>query len=45
MFKLGHMMSSIEEGPVYTSYVSSKNWLEVWGGGGCIIQKYLKAET
>ena len=44
MFKLGHMMSHIEEGPVYTSYVSSKNWLEV-GGGGCIIQKYLKAET
>ena len=36
------MMSPIEEGPVYTSYVSSKNWLEV---GGCIIQKYLKAET
>ena len=26
------MMSPIEEGPVYTSYVSSKNWLEVGGG-------------
>ena len=37
------MMSPTEEGPVYTSYVSSKNWLKV--GGGCIIKKYLKAET
>ena len=27
------MMSPIEEGPVYTSHVSSKNWLEVGGGG------------
>ena len=38
------MMSPIEEGPVYTSYVSSKTGWR-WGGGGCIIQKYLKAET
>ena len=42
------MMSPIEEGPVYTSYVSSKigwRWGGGGGGGGCIIQKYLKAET